>query len=300
VTRRCVGRYILGELVGGSAYVEVFAACAVGEHGFQKPVALHRLHDRSAVRGLLGRAQLLVGMHHGNLIGMLDLACDGNDVYVVTELVDAPSVRDVLDVHGPLSPGLALYIVRCAAAGLAYAHARGVVHGDLDATSIMLTRAGEVRVADVGIAGRPAAPSDDVRALAATLDELLAHARLPRELAAVCARARAGAIAMPELVAGLVAIAFAMQWREGARELAAVVGERAHAEQTEVTARPVTLVAQSLMLDTPTLAWVRPPPAPPRERAPSVLDVISGVEPRVLAVLAWSAVAGMFAGILLP
>ena len=120
------------------------------------------------------------------------------------------------------------------------------------------------------------------------------------DFTAVCARARAGAIAMPELVAGLVAIAFAMQWREGARELAAVVGERAHAEQTEVTARPVTLVAQSLMLDTPTLAWVRPPPAPPRERAPSVLDVISGVEPRVLAVLAWSAVAGMFAGILLP
>ena len=161
------GRYVLGDLLGRGGMAEVFAGHALGSLGFQKPVAIKRLlperaRDEEFVARLVGEAKLLVGLQHTNVISVLDLVRDGDDVFLVMEFVDGPSLRQLINVRrmrtgGPVSLGLAAYIVQAACAGLEYAHARpsgAIIHADVSPSNVLLTTAGEVKVADFGIARR--------------------------------------------------------------------------------------------------------------------------------------------------
>jgi serine/threonine protein kinase len=197
---------VLGDLLGRGGMAEVFAGHAVGDHGFQKPVAIKRLlpelaNDEVFVGRLIEEAKLLVGMQHGNIVSVLDLARETDDVFLVMEFVDGPSLRQLIKARGSLglSVGVATYIVQSAAAGLEFAHARpggAIIHADVSPSNLLLTTSGEVRVADFGIArreglgqgvvegkwaymapeqarGEPLAPRSDVFALGVVLYELL-------------------------------------------------------------------------------------------------------------------------------
>ena len=135
------GRYVLGELLGRGGMAEVFAGNSIGAHGFQKPVAIKRLlpelaNDEVFVERLIGEAKLLVGMAHGNIVSVLDLARDGDDVIIVMEFVDGPSLRQLMKARGSrgVSLGVTTYVVQAAAAGLEFAHNRpggAVIHADI-------------------------------------------------------------------------------------------------------------------------------------------------------------------------
>jgi serine/threonine protein kinase len=155
---------VLGDLLGRGGMAEVFAGHSVGDHGFQKPVAIKRLlpelaNDEVFVERLIEEAKLLVGMQHGNIVSVLDLAREGDDVFLVMEFVDGPSLRQLIKARGTrgLSLGVASYIVQSAAAGLEFAHVRpggAIIHADISPSNLLLTTSGEVRVADFGIARR--------------------------------------------------------------------------------------------------------------------------------------------------
>ncbi len=200
------GRYVLGDLLGRGGMAEVFSGSSMGDHGFQKPVAIKRLipelaNDHVFVERLISEAKLLVGMQHGNIVSVLDLARDGDDVFLVMDLVDGPSLRQLMKARGTrgLSLGVATYIVQHAAQGLEFAHMRpggAIIHADISPSNLLLTTSGEVRVADFGIArreglghgvvegkwaymapeqarGEALTPSSDVFALGVVLYELL-------------------------------------------------------------------------------------------------------------------------------
>src|SRR5262245_49246635 len=142
-------RYVLGNLIGRGRMAEVFVGQFNGLHGFTKPVALKRLlpalaNDRGFVERLIAEAKLLVGMHHGNIVSVLDLVHDDNNVFIVMEHVDGPSLRQFLHARGPrlLPLGIATYIVQFAAAGLEFAHtlpAGAIVHADISPSNLLLT-----------------------------------------------------------------------------------------------------------------------------------------------------------------
>ncbi|MGE0551408.1 MAG: serine/threonine-protein kinase [Kofleriaceae bacterium] len=204
--KRSVGRYVLGELLGRGGMAEVFSGHALGDEGFQKPVAIKRLlpelaNDNVFVERLISEAKLLVGMQHGNIVSVLDLAREGDDVFLVMDLVDGPTLRQLLKLRGNrlLSFGVSSYIIQAAAAGLEFAHVRpggAVIHADVSPSNLLLTTSGEVRVADFGVArregggvavvegkwaymapeqarGEPITPRSDVFALGVVMYELL-------------------------------------------------------------------------------------------------------------------------------
>jgi serine/threonine-protein kinase len=143
---------------------EVFAGHSVGDHGFQKPVAIKRLlpelaNDTVFVDRLIGEAKLLVGLQHGNIVSVLDLAREVDDVFLVMDFVDGPSLRQLIKARGNrgISLGVSSYIIQSAAQGLEFAHARpggAIIHADISPSNLLLTTSGEVRVADFGIARR--------------------------------------------------------------------------------------------------------------------------------------------------
>ncbi len=159
-----MGHYVLGDLLGHGSMAEVFAGFALGDHGYQKPVALKRLlpelaSNRVFVERLTEKAKLLVDLQHRNIVSVLDLARDASDVFLVMEFVDGPNLRELLGLRGArgLPLGLATYVVQSAAVALEFAHRRpggATLHADLSPSNLLLTTSGEVRVADFGLARR--------------------------------------------------------------------------------------------------------------------------------------------------
>jgi non-specific serine/threonine protein kinase len=90
---------------------------------------------------------------HPNVITVHDFDRDGTTVYMTMELLDGEPLNRVVSAHARgLPPAKALPIIRGAAEALAYAHEKGIVHSDFKPGNVFLTRRGDVKVVDFGIA----------------------------------------------------------------------------------------------------------------------------------------------------
>ena len=113
---------------------------------------------------LVAEAQLVFQLTHGNICQVIDLAVSDDATFIVMEYVDGLDLRTLLGRLAERGLGLdvatAIYIVREIAQALDYAHRRTnedgsclwLVHGDVTPQNILLSREGEVKLADFGIA----------------------------------------------------------------------------------------------------------------------------------------------------
>ncbi|MBK9072655.1 MAG: protein kinase [Myxococcales bacterium] len=145
--------------VGGMA--EVYLATARGAHGFEKTVALKRILPQLALdsqfeRRFIGEAKLAAKLSHANIVQVLDFGRYGGSWYIAMEFVDgvdlAHLLREVQAGRQQLPLTAAFHIAIELLRGLEYAHQLGVVHRDVSPSNILLSRAGEVKIADFGIA----------------------------------------------------------------------------------------------------------------------------------------------------
>jgi serine/threonine protein kinase len=111
--------------------------------------------DRAADPQRLARfqseARAVSALNHPNIVTVHEVGTAGTGPYLVMELVDGESLRAALDA-GPLAIRRVAGIGAQVAAGLAKAHAAGVVHRDLKPENVMVTRDGFAKVLDFGIA----------------------------------------------------------------------------------------------------------------------------------------------------
>jgi serine/threonine-protein kinase len=92
------------------------------------------------------------GLNHPNIVTVYDIGKSGNTAYMAMEFLDGSELRALLADRKPLPLAQALDIAAQIAAGLAYAHERGIVHRDIKPANIMITRSGIVKITDFGIA----------------------------------------------------------------------------------------------------------------------------------------------------
>lgn len=97
-------------------------------------------------------ARASAALSHPNIVQIYDFFEYDKDVFIVMELVDGRDLRDYLQEHGRLSIDEAIRITLGVLSALEFAHSRGVVHRDISARNVMLSRDGTVKVADFGIA----------------------------------------------------------------------------------------------------------------------------------------------------
>jgi serine/threonine-protein kinase len=101
-------------------------------------------------------AHSAASLNHPAVVAVYDTGEDqfaGNPVpYIVMEYVEGSTLRDLLASGRKLVPERALEIVDGVLAALAYSHQQGIVHRDIKPANVMLTKGGEVKVMDFGIA----------------------------------------------------------------------------------------------------------------------------------------------------
>jgi len=177
----------------------------------------------------LDRLQLEVlavaGFAHANVAAVQSMERDGQAAFVVVELVDGSNLRDMLGERGPMPPAGAARVAAEACAAAAAAHARGVTHGHLVPSNVLLTIDGRVKVTDFRLAqatrpvGEIVDPAADVRALGRCLAAMLTG-REPADIEA----ARLGP-AVPTELATIVARAAGARRHAGAYGSAAELGD---------------------------------------------------------------------------
>src|SRR4051812_49193813 len=161
-------RYHVVSKIAHGGMAEIFLALQKGEQGFQKPVVLKRIlpalaEDPKFVRMLVDEAHIAATLNHSNLVQVLDLGRAGDEYFLVLEFVDGWSLEQVrrrsVKAKVKLPLPLALHIASALCRGLAYVHTRkrdgrplGIVHRDVSPQNVLISREGEVKLADFGIA----------------------------------------------------------------------------------------------------------------------------------------------------
>lgn len=148
---------------------ELWLARSQGVAGWEKQVVIktilpHLSDQPEFVERFLDEAHIATTLSHGNIVPVFELGEDNGTYFIAMEYVDGWDLRTILRrvrVHrDPFPDSIALYIAAEVCRGLDYAHnrkdeagrPRGIVHRDISPANLLVSRDGEVRIVDFGIA----------------------------------------------------------------------------------------------------------------------------------------------------
>lgn len=163
------GRYVLQRRIASGGMGEVFVAEQTGVGDFRKPLALKVMlpglaDDPKHVRLFLGEARVAARLAHPNIVPVYDAGCVDERYFLTMELVDGVSLSAVVKAlraaGGRLDAETLCHLARETLEGLRYAHELrddlGVplelIHRDISLGNILISRRGEVKLTDFGVA----------------------------------------------------------------------------------------------------------------------------------------------------
>jgi hypothetical protein len=313
VEERFIGRYRVTSMLGSGAMGEVLRA---RDERLGRDVAIKRVKNVLGVMSATfqvrfeAEARALAALAHPGVVQVFDLGLDGDDPYLVMELIEGPTLRGVLTERGVLTPTEVCALGIQLARALEAAHARGILHRDIKPGNVLRGPGGLWKLADFGVAhvpdsdatisgqflGTPAyaapealtlgqfSPASDVFGLAATLyecatgvrprgDATMAELIIRADQPVIDPRAIPASLGVlgPPLAAGLALDPRARPSAAGFAELLAGLGST----ETAITAgpRPAATTTAAARLIAPGVAMARPLPRWPFVLAVLVLTV---------------------------
>jgi serine/threonine protein kinase len=105
-----------------------------------------------AVERFMQEARAAAALVHGNIVQIHEVACIDGIHFLAEEYVGGPSLRQWLEARGPLDPRQAIAVLADVGSALARSAQQGIVHRDIKPENLLVTPAGEVKVADFGLA----------------------------------------------------------------------------------------------------------------------------------------------------
>ncbi|MEV7199949.1 Stk1 family PASTA domain-containing Ser/Thr kinase [Streptomyces griseoluteus] len=156
--RRLGGRYELGHVLGRGGMAEVYLAhdTRLGRTVAVKTLRADLARDPSFQARFRREAQSAASLNHPAIVAVYDTGedyIDGVSIpYIVMEYVDGSTLRELLHSGRKLLPERSMEMTIGILQGLEYAHRSGIVHRDIKPANVMLTRNGQVKVMDFGIA----------------------------------------------------------------------------------------------------------------------------------------------------
>lgn len=162
-------RYRVTKRLEAGGMAEVFIGEAVSVQGFKKRVAIKRVlphlaQNENFMGMFLDEARLGARLNHANVVSVFDIGAADGTYFIVMEYVDGCNLKKIIEVlrkqGRPFPLKEAIFICMEAARGLSYAHdlldddgsELDIVHRDVSPPNILLSKRGEVKVTDFGLA----------------------------------------------------------------------------------------------------------------------------------------------------
>lgn len=153
--RRALGDdYELLELLGSGGFGRVYR---VRDLHLERQVALKILHpsltrDPEVVERFRREAQLAARLHHPNIVNIYEIGGRSGLIWYTMELINGPSLAQLVEREGPLPLDRVLRILREALSALAHAHGTGLVHRDIKPENMLIAPDGSLQITDFGLA----------------------------------------------------------------------------------------------------------------------------------------------------
>ena len=157
------GKYFLTDKLATGGMAEIYLAKLVGPGGFEKQLVIKQIHPRLSgqrqfVDLFVAEAKTLVTLAHGNIVPVYELGVIDDTYFIAMEYIDGPTLHRLTESlarqNAKMEPSVAVWITSRILEGLDYAHRKGegVIHRDLSPRNVMMSRDGEVKLVDFGIA----------------------------------------------------------------------------------------------------------------------------------------------------
>lgn len=150
---RQIGKYISTEIIGRGGYSIVYK----GTHSvLNLPVAIkmlrhHMAMDHGFLDSFRNEAKTIAGLNHENIVKIYDIEERYKTVFIIMELVEGTSLRDMLDNLKILPPPLAIKYLIQICSGLDYAHRQNILHRDINPTNIIIVGDDRLKILDFGL-----------------------------------------------------------------------------------------------------------------------------------------------------
>jgi serine/threonine-protein kinase len=146
--------YELLSLLGTGAFGRVYR---VRDLQLEREVALKVLQpmltrDPEVVERFRREAQLAAGLNHPNIVNIYDIGGRSGLLWYTMELINGPSLAQLVEREGPLSREQVLRLLREALSALAHAHGTGLVHRDIKPENMLIDQTGSLQITDFGLA----------------------------------------------------------------------------------------------------------------------------------------------------
>ena len=148
-------RYEVLERVGDGGMATVYRG---RDRVLKRDVAIKVMHphlgNKPDARARFNReAQAIAKLHHGNIVDVYDFSAgDDNAAFLVTEFVHGETLTEFTNDHGPFLPQAAALVGHAIAGALGHAHHMGLIHRDIKPDNLMISRDGQLKLMDFGIA----------------------------------------------------------------------------------------------------------------------------------------------------
>lgn len=176
------GQYQLKRLIATGGMAEIFEARKQGAHGFERRVAIKRIlpalrTDPRFQEMFCEEARIQAGLAHPNIVEVLDFGQVHGRLFMALEYVDGLTCSDLIERllkrHRTVDLSATLFILREVLRGLAFLHSAcdswghplELVHRDIAPNNVLISKVGQVKIADFGIyysrhAARHTAPGE--------------------------------------------------------------------------------------------------------------------------------------------
>jgi eukaryotic-like serine/threonine-protein kinase len=164
-------RYTLIEPLGGGGMATVYLA---HDEVLDREVALKMLREQYAgdeefVERFRREAQSVARLAHPNIVSIYDRGrSEDGSYYIAMEYVPRGTLKERINRDGVLDPGVAVAVALQIADALSAAHENGVIHRDIKPQNVLMTKTGDVKVTDFGIARAVSSPLTSTSAVLGT------------------------------------------------------------------------------------------------------------------------------------
>ncbi|RPF19814.1 serine/threonine-protein kinase [Myceligenerans xiligouense] len=149
-----VGGYTVTGRIGSGAMGTVYRATDGGGNAVALKLLTPERDEAGARERLRREAKALQRLHHPAVASVVDVEFDATEAFIVTELVEGPTLEEEVDARGPLDPRDLYELADQLADALEAVHAAGVVHRDLTPSNVLISATGPVLI-DFGLAHAP-------------------------------------------------------------------------------------------------------------------------------------------------